>query len=144
MVAGVGNTLRADDGIGIAALYYLQERLNRKGLEFKEIGTSGFDLINYIKDYESTIIIDAVNFGGAPGEVRSFTLEEVSIAARPTPQSTHDIDLKEVLRLYQALKLSIPVKIIGIQPKEIGLREGLSKEVESSLPEILAIANQII
>ena len=76
-VIGVGNPLVADEGVGIAVIEELGKRDLPDSVELVDAGSAGMSLLHIIKDYDAVIIIDAADFGGEPGEVRTFTPDEV-------------------------------------------------------------------
>jgi len=144
LVAGVGNVLYGDDGAGIEALIYLKARLNQKQFEFLEFSTQSIDLINYIKKYPVNFIIDAVDFKMPPGFVKAFRLKDVNADMDSGKVSSHGIKLLDFLKLCKALKIKNKIYIIGVQPKEISFRQGLSKEVLDSFPKILSEIEKLI
>ena len=137
LIAGVGSVLRGDDGVGIKALGYLKAKLNHQDFDFLEFATQSFDILNYIKQYHLTFIIDAVNFGMPAGHVRSFSLEDINLGAEKNNLSSHAISLNDLLKLYKTLGIKNKVCIIGIQPGNTSYGRELSPEVIRSFPNIL-------
>lgn len=77
-------------------------------------------------------VIDAANFGGAPGEI--MTIPEDRLAE--TSLSTHRIPLNVITKVIQS-EIETQVTFLGVQPKEVGLGEGLSKEVKETADQII-------
>ncbi|HDZ76734.1 MAG TPA: hydrogenase maturation protease [Candidatus Omnitrophica bacterium] len=140
LVAGVGNTLRGDDGVGIKALAYLKNKLNNKDFDFFEFSTQSIDILNYIKQYLYTFIIDAADFGAPAGSVKGFYLEDLNSGTVKNRLSTHSLSLLDFLKLYKMLDIRNKVYVIGIQPNNLLLCNDLSSEVKASFPGVL---NQI-
>jgi len=138
LIAGVGNTLRSDDGVGIKALEYLKERSGLRNFDFLEFATKSIDILNYIKEYAVTFIIDAVDFGAEVGQVRLFALENINLPVDENRVSSHSLSLKDLARLYKMLKIKSKVYIVGIQPGNLSYGQELSVEVLESFPEVLA------
>ncbi len=144
LVAGVGNTLRGDDGAGIKALDYLKNKLNNKDFDFFEFSTQSIDILNYVKQYLYTFIIDAADFGAPAGSVRGFYLEDLSRGAIKNRLSTHSLSLPDLLKLYKMLNIRNKVYVIGIQPNNLILRNDLSSQVTASFPGVLSRITKIL
>ena len=97
LVAGIGNTIRGDDGIGI----YLTRRLKKvlpSRFDVKELSAGGLDLMQAISGYDKAILIDAIQTsGGATGEVYRLSLEDFKHSSNLS--STHALGLKEAVKL---------------------------------------------
>ncbi len=78
LVLGIGNLLWADEGFGIRAL----ERLHadwrfRAGVRLLDGGTQGLYLLPYVEGCRKLLILDAVDYGLAPGSLKVVRDEEV-------------------------------------------------------------------
>jgi hydrogenase maturation protease len=136
-IIGLGNPLRADDGIGLLLLQYLQEHKKKlsKNIEFVDGGTSGMSLLHLLEQYNSVFLLDAVDFKGTPGEIKKFTIEEIKNQKNEFFLSTHEPDILTVFSLLKELdKAPTHLLIFGVQPKDISYRIGLSKELHQVLP----------
>ena len=109
-IIGIGNPLMGDDGAGIATLDLLKERKADlpADLDYIEMGTGGINLVHVLADYDKVVILDAGQFGGAPGEVRKFQPEDVH-SIKTQGYSLHDWDL------FTSLEIS---KRMGELPEE--------------------------
>jgi hydrogenase maturation protease len=66
-----------------------------------------------------------------------FTPDQVRLAQATDRLSPHHASLSEALALTHALGQALPQMVIfGVQPAEIGWREGLSPAVEAVLPAL--------
>jgi hydrogenase maturation protease len=78
LIAGIGNVLLGDDGVGpyvarlLDAIYEFDE-----GVEVSDLGTPALDLIDEISDRDAVIIIDSVDSGATPGTVLLYRREDV-------------------------------------------------------------------
>ena len=153
LLAGVGNVLRGDDGFGIEVLNQLQRTLSVDGVEFFESGIAGISLVQKLMDgFDALIIIDALERGGAPGQV--YVLEPDAESLK-TPPSTHDAtDLHQanpevVLRMATALKVLPPrAWIVGCQAvdcDELGapLTEAVARAVPLAVERIRRIVRSL-
>lgn len=141
-IIGIGNTLMSDDGAGVRVLEHLGDLPEH--VSVVELATGGMTLLHHLEDYERVFIVDAVDFGGRPGEIRVFNPEEVR-TLKTVGYSLHDLDILKVLDLAKQLGM-LPelVRIIAIQPASLEMKEGLTPDVEAALPQLaLAISREI-
>ncbi|WP_432840239.1 hydrogenase maturation protease [Dactylosporangium sp. CA-092794] len=69
LVAGCGNLLRADDGVGPVLIRHLWEGGVPDGVRLVDGGTAGMDVAFQMRGAERVILIDACTSGGEPGTV---------------------------------------------------------------------------
>ena len=139
-VIGIGNPLKTDDGLGI---YLLEKCIERKKefserITFIDGGTGGMNLIHTFSDYDIIIIVDAVNFGGQPGEVKWFKPEEVDSTKLSLGFSIHETDFLKIIQLSKSIdKTPKSFFIFGIQPADISPGKWLSKILQQHFDLIL-------
>ncbi|KXA95709.1 hypothetical protein AKJ65_01100 [candidate division MSBL1 archaeon SCGC-AAA259E19] len=142
-VIGLGNPVRGDDGISEVLIRRLSEESSPSDVEFIDIGTGSVKALHVLGRLDKAIILDAVFFGGDPGEYVFFDPEEVKSLKRS--KNPHDSTLFEVLELSRKMEeLPEEIQIMGIQPKDVSLKEGLSPELESEIPKLLNALRQKI
>ena len=146
-VIGIGNSLRKDDSVGLVLIAKLKEKKEElsEEIELIEGGLGGMVLLHYLADFDIVFMIDAVEFGGNPGELKFFEKDDVISKKVKISFSTHENDFLKIINMSEQLN-EIPEKIyiFGIQPKDMGLGCDLSSEVESSIDENLRkIINKI-
>ncbi len=134
-VIGIGNSLKADDGAGLAVIESLQGQLP-PGVKLIELGTGGINLVHELARLDHAIIIDAGDFNGKPGEIRKFKPDEVK-SLRSRSYSLHDWDMFNSIIISQKMgECPRKISIIAIQPEDISFREGFSKTVQEKIPVI--------
>ena len=138
LVVGIGNTLKGDDGAGCIVCEQLKDTAPDRVID---AGTVAENYIGPIieKQPEVLVVVDAIDFGDSAGEVRIFAPEELSSAAF----STHTLSP----RLFvDVISQSFPLDVyfIGIQPKDMTLGEGLSKEVEEAAKIVAGLLKESI
>ncbi|MGD8243933.1 MAG: hydrogenase maturation protease [Anaerolineae bacterium] len=134
LILGLGNPLRGDDGIGPSVVKELAHRNLPEEVTLIDGGTGGLDLLRLLERWKRVVIVDAADVGRDPGECVRFTPEEVRLVGASAPLSLHHAGLSEVLTLAEALDLHLPEMVIfGVQPAEIGWKEGLSPAVAATL-----------
>lgn len=131
IILGIGNTIRGDDGAGSI----LAKRI--KGKVPFTVFDAGLSPENYLEKIvkvrpNTILIIDAVDFGGRPGEVRLFHYHQIR---EERFFSTHDISLELLINFL--LKGGVKsIIILAIQPKETKFKNRLSKEVSLVLKNL--------
>lgn len=128
VILGIGNTLKSDDGIGSILASRLKEKVS---FTVYDAGPSPENYLGkIIKDKPDTIvIIDAVDFGGSPGEFR--VLEGQGL--RTTNLfSTHNASLSLAINYLQS-NLKADIIILSIQPKNLAFGQNLSPEAAKTL-----------
>ena len=131
LVAGVGNVLRGDDGFGPAVAARLSGL--PAGAEVVETGIGGIALLQEILGgCDGLVLIDAVDFGAAPGSLFVFRPEV------DEPEHVPDVHLanpRRVLMMASAMgALPERVLMVGCQPADDGGFGGaLSPAVEAAV-----------
>ena len=137
-IIGCGNLLLRDEGIGVHLIEYLKKQTLPDDVELVDGATSGFDLIPVIQEAERVVIVDAIQAGGAPGDMYRFSAEDLT--ARPVGiASLHDISLSDVLSIIRTVGTLPPVTIIGVQPKDTAVGMELSAQVAELLPRLSSL-----
>jgi hydrogenase maturation protease len=147
LVAGLGNELLSDDGVGVHACRLLQEQARAKGrtdLVIAEIGTAVGDALHLFERAERILGIDAMQAGGAPGTIYLAGAEEL---ADETLVGLHQLSLLGALQMIEAEMSGLPgvrwqrpqVEILGVEPASLALGMALSAPVQASLA---AVADQ--
>ncbi len=144
LVLGVGNPFRHDDGIGPAVIARLQADQNLSGVDLLDGGTDGLTLMDYMQGYERVLIVDAVNMGVTPGEIKLFSPQDATLSVTSDALSTHGFGLAEVIALMDKLDMRVNMQILGIQAKDVSFGEGLSPELETKIDHVLELIKKII
>lgn len=138
LILGLGNSLVGDDGVGPRVIQELRARNLPPGVVVAEGGTAGLGLINLLEGYQRAIIVDAVDMDQSPGQIARFTPHEARLNMAQTPLSPHQLGIGDTLALAQTLGMDLPdLVIVGIQPGQMALGEGLSPDVEKAIPHVV-------
>jgi hydrogenase maturation protease len=134
LVLALGNPIRSDDGVGIAALRCLEEDPRVPGaVDLVEGGTKGLELVSYISGMSRLLVLDAVDVGAVAGTV--VCLRGAQFCSLPGNGHVHDLALADILNALRLLGQEPQETILlGIQPGTTELGTSLSKSVECSLP----------
>lgn len=130
VIVGLGNLDRADDGLGIALAVRLRDRYPGHVFSEKEKSVEGMVLeLLERKDIRVFLFVDATDFGGKPGEVRLFDVED---AERFVPSfSTHKVPISFLMELVKQYGKK-PV-LLGVQPECLEFLGDMSSSVKTTL-----------
>ena len=138
VVICLGNVYMKDDGVGIRVAEALRQRGLGEGVSVQEYQEMDLSLIEGFHVASKIIFVDSVRGGRQPGTVSkyAFLRREGTLTELP---SLHGLKLSDVVDLaMNAGILTCPVVIVGVEPKDDSVGFGLSPEVESALPEVIA------
>ena len=132
-LVGVGDARHGDDGAGpmIAGL------LSKGGLAgVFDVGPTPEVETWRIREFapETVLFIDAVDFGGRPGDVAFLEVDQLRISGF----DTHRAPLSLTMR-YLASELGAKCYVLGIQPKDVRLGASMCEEVESSVSSLARV-----
>lgn len=147
LVLGVGNTLLCDEGAGVHAVRFLQERFGDTAeAEFVDAGTLGFALAGLVQGVDGLIVIDAAQLGETPGTVSVFVGDAMDRFLRNNRKlSVHEVSLLDLLAVAR-LAEGLPARraLIGIQPQSFEWGERPSEPVAQAIPRVGALAMSLI
>jgi hydrogenase maturation protease len=126
-VIGIGNTLRRDDGIGIIILESLLDFYKRKDIDYFSFGSTSFDLLHKLKNYDTVLLIDGVNAGLNVGELLVSELKDIEYKLDNLVTSTHEFNLKSTFEFSKNLRIKTKIYLAGIQVGDISFGEDLSE-----------------
>lgn len=152
LVAGVGDRLMGDDGIGPAVIEELSRRSLPKGVDAVDYGTSLMSLLHDLPEYDALIVVDAVDLGGRPGEVKVLKITPEDLARVDKAEaaglmtlSYHEADLDAILSMARELGV-LPERayLVGVQPDRIELSLDLSQTAQESLPKVIEYVEHLL
>jgi hydrogenase 3 maturation protease len=134
LIIMVGNALRRDDGAGPYIFNHIQRTDDR--IRLMNVADRPEDSIDEAVALApvKTVIIDAADFGGAPGEARIIPQEQIP----DSTLSTHTFPLKIITGILEE-DTGSEVFFLGIQPADISWGEGLTAEVKKTADTIIGI-----
>jgi hydrogenase maturation protease len=134
LIAGVGNLLLGDDGVGIHAVRELSAS-PQDGIEVLDLGTAVLHALSFFEPGCRILAIDAMRAGGAPGSL--YLINGRDAAQNRDKASLHAMGLCASLRLLPDEGRSIEVIILGIEPTTIAYGMELSDDVREVLPAVI-------
>jgi hydrogenase maturation protease len=132
-VVGIGNVIRGDDGAGCMVVEKIGGDFPMPIVDCAEVPENYGGWVER-RDLEAVVYVDAVDFGGAPGEVRIVELEKMMESAT----STHHLSLHYMIRFLKK-EWNGDALLVGIQPVSIEVGEGLCEEVAAGVERLAGI-----
>ena len=143
LVLGIGNLLWADEGFGVRALEQLHAQWRfGPGVRLLDGGTQGLYLLPYVEGCRRLLILDAVDYGLAPGTLKVVRDDDVPAFLGARKMSLHQTGFQEVLAVAR-LRGWAPraITLIGCQPEVLEDYGGsLSDSVRARMPDALELA----
>jgi hydrogenase maturation protease len=140
LIAGLGNLLLRDDGVGVHAVRELRKSPPRKTLVV-EIGTWVLDALHLLEWADRVLVIDAMQAGGAPGTI--YLCRDRDVADPEAKASLHELSLISILKFLPELKRP-EIRILGVEPATIDYGLDLSRTLQAGLPGILKTIRQLL
>jgi hydrogenase maturation protease len=135
-VIGLGNVLMGDDAFGPwVVLVLLAGHEFPDGVHVHDLGTPGLDLLPYLSDLDSLVLVDTVRAEAPPGTLRLYRREELLRHAPQPRLSPHDPGVKEAL-LTAEFEGRGPreVLLVGAVPAGTAMGVGLSPPLRDAVP----------
>jgi len=129
--------MRGDDAAGPCVIDRIAGRINA---ECFDAGTAPENYLEKIvkAGADTLVIVDAVTFGGEPGDVR--LIEPGDLAAGGI--STHALSL-DMVSSYINARCNARVLLIGIQPRNAGMGEPLSAGVAGAVESVAGVLSEL-
>jgi len=138
LVAGLGNVLLKDDGVGVHAVRELRKILPRRILAV-DVGTAVLDALHLFEWADRIIGIDAMQGGGPPGTIYTFGVEDVE--DQRVKASLHEMGLIAALRFMRGQPP--PITMLAVEPEAMDFGMELSAPVRAALPKLVAAAREM-
>ncbi len=139
VIAGFGNELRADDGVGLAVIRHIERGGVPEGVRCAEVGSGGIAMLHeLLAGCLRLVIVDAVRRGGAPGSVYVLTPLLGADAGHDAMVDAHFTEPYAALTLARALGvLPGEIHVVGI---EVAETDDLSLELTPAVARAVPIA----
>ncbi|MBE3036186.1 MAG: hydrogenase maturation protease [Candidatus Atribacteria bacterium] len=145
LIIGIGNILLSDEGIGIHIVRQLQRQQTKDkeffhNTEFIDIGTSSFDIISYINNgVTKVVLIDCMKADGyLPGTIFKLTPDDLR-KRQKEKYSLHQMELVDTLRMISIIEKLPEILILWIVPEDINkFSTKLSDSIAEKFPVILS------
>ncbi len=150
LVAGFGNALLSDAGLGSAVAHLVAKATLGPGVRVLDFGTGGMHLaLEMLNGYDSVVIVSAVALPGAPGTVFAIEIDADRNSCGDRPANPHAMDVDNVLRLYAVLcaqnrlERCARIVVVGCVPLTVGEGVELSEPVRGALPACIELVRRL-
>jgi len=136
VILGIGNPLRGDDFLGSLLSRKLKDVLDSKKIVIIDGQTVPENFTGQIRKENPShiIIIDAADMKTPPGYIKLISKDEIS----KYDISTHAMPLSFLIK-YLEHTTDARIILIGIQPREMDLKEKISPEVYQSISYLIGL-----
>ena len=138
LIAGLGNFLLMDDGVGIHAVRALQ-KTPPAGAMVAEVGTAVLDALHLLEWADKILALDALEAGGTPGTVYACGSEDVEQSG--IQASLHELNFLAALNFLRN-KTHPEIVVFGVEPERIDYGLDLTPAVAGALPELTAAVRE--
>jgi hydrogenase 3 maturation protease len=139
VILGVGNDLKADDGVGPYIINQLQNRVP-ESVELINASTVPENFIAHLCDTNPslTLIVDAALMKEPPGTIRLIDKDNIGGVAF----STHQLPLTFFIE-YLLNQIDTTILILGIQPLNVAFAEPITPPVQAAAEKIVKTITEI-
>jgi hydrogenase maturation protease len=147
LVLGLGNPILSDDGVGIHIVRAAAGETARPDVTIGEACVGGLRLLDRIAGYDRLILVDAIQAGGAPGEVRVLTPGDALSSLHSA--SSHDLNLAGALQLGRWLGMAMPmddaIRVVAVEAEDVTtFGEECTPAVKKAIPRgVRAVLREI-
>jgi hydrogenase maturation protease len=145
LIAGVGNVLLGDDGVGPYVACLLQSRYSfPENVRVEDLGTPGLDLVVHLSEADTILIVDCVDDGRPAGSITVYQRQDIVRQGTSLRIDGHSPALTESLMIAEfAGDQKKQIALIGISGKPSDGVE-LSPLVRAAIePAIEAVFDQL-
>ena len=141
LIAGIGNILLQDDGLGPQAIAQLQAQYEfGDDVDLVDLGTPTLDFVDYLRGCDILVLIDALAAGGEPGELLTFDKEQLKKLLPNMRLSAHQPCLNETLHTAETADIDVKeVLLVGLVGNSFDVGTELGPYVSQSMPELLEL-----
>ncbi len=146
VVLGIGNPLLRDDAVGVRLVEALELFARRDptmlpaDTRLFDGGTLDLDLLRVIEGSAALLLIDGVDLGWPPGEVRVLRGDAILSAGEGIGSSAGG-SVGELLGVARLMGwLPDHVSLLGVQVEEVTLGLGITPTLEAALPRAIDTA----
>jgi hydrogenase maturation protease len=141
LIAGIGNILLQDDGLGPQAIAQLEAHYDfGDEVELLDLGTPTLDFVDYLRGRDILVLIDALAGGGEPGELLTFDKEQLKKFLPNIRLSAHQPCLNETLHTAETAGIDLKeVLLVGVVGNSFDVGTELGPYVSRSMPEVFEL-----
>lgn len=142
IVAGIGNLLMGDDGLGVHAVQAMMHKPLVPGVHLVDAGTSALSLAVDLERADGLLLLDAVRSGARPGTLHQ--LDGDAVGPPRLPRSLHEYGVAHVLAQMDAVRRPRHIVVLGLEPDLVAFGMTLSPPVARALPGLVDAAWRMV
>ena len=140
LIAGLGNLLLQDDGVGVHAVHALP-KTPPPGAQVVDIGTGVLQGLHLYEWADTVRVLDPLPAGGQPGTL--YAGRDDDVADPGIEASLHELGLMAALKFIKPEKRP-EVYVLGVEPKTIDYGLELTPPVQVALPRFLQLIRETV
>lgn len=138
-IAGIGNILMGDDGIGPYVARILEARYDFEDAKVADLGTPVLDFPDHMDGSDTVLIIDAVENRKVPGTITVYDKSDLVRNGVPVRTDPHSPALSEMLLRAEFTGIGpTNAVLVGITAKACKYYTPISEEVKRAVPAAIA------
>lgn len=138
VVVGIGNALRGDDGAGSVVAQRLREAHPELVFDAGQVPENYLGPIRR-EAPAAVLLVDAADFGGSPGEVRTAMTSEVE----GLMLGTHAAPLSMFMRMVEH-ETGADVRLVAVQAADTRLGAEMSPEVSATVESLVKALTEVV
>ncbi len=138
LIAGLGNLLLMDDGVGVHAVRELQ-KTPPPGALVAEVGSAVLNALHLLEWADKVLALDALQAGGPPGTIYACGSGDVDRGGLQA--SLHELNFLAALDFLKS-KSRPEIVIFGVEPERIDYGLELTPPVAAALPRLTAAVRE--
>lgn len=134
-IAGIGNILMGDDGIGPYVARILEATYDFEDAKAADLGTPVMDFPDHLDGSDTVLIVDAVENGKQPGTITVYDKSDLVRNGVPVRTDPHSPALSEMLLRAEFTGVGpTNAVLVGITAKACDYYTPISNEVKAAVP----------
>jgi hydrogenase 3 maturation protease len=138
VVVGIGNTLKGDDGAGSVVARRLRERYPDVVFDAAQAPENYLAPVRRAEP-DAVLLVDAADFGGRPGEVRTAVAGDVE----GLMMGTHAAPLSMFMRVL-AEETGADMRLVAVQVANTALGAEMTREVAEAVEELVSVLDELL
>ena len=137
LILFLGNSILADDGIGLVIGEMLKEELEVEGNDVEVLEKTGFSLLDYLEGRRRVVIVDSVKTSNH--EIGDIVTLRPSDYQSHAPFTSHYVGIPESIELMKLMGLEPPkdLSILGIEVEDpYTVSQSMSEKLQGELSTI--------
>lgn len=144
-VLGVGNILELDDGFAVYVTKYLEQNYEfLPKIDIINGGVEGINLLNLFMEFKRVIILDAIEIEDEAGSIYHIPSNELT-GYGLNSGGAHEIGVLQCIDILELMGKELPhSSVLGIVPKEVSVKIGLSHTLQSRFNDFIKTLLEIL